>query len=74
MPKHPLLIFCLFIVQLTFSQADKTQVDGQSYYIIGTGSRGGNYYKTGQFIASQYEKAFPNSKFSAIETNGGRFN
>ena len=38
--------------------------------IIGSGSRGGNYYETGKYIATQYDRSFPNINFTAIETNG----
>ncbi len=45
----------------------------QEHYIIATGSRGGNYYKFGDYIAKRYNAAFP-AKFGIIETNGSNEN
>lgn len=43
------------------------------HYIIATGSRGGNYNKTGWYIAGQYNKAFDDD-FLVIESNGSNEN
>ncbi len=43
-------------------------------FIIASGSRGGNYYRTGQFIARQYNVYFDEARFRSIETNGSREN
>ncbi len=45
----------------------------QDHYFIATGSRGGNYYKYGQYIARRYNETIP-GKFSIIETTGSHEN
>jgi TRAP-type uncharacterized transport system substrate-binding protein len=62
------LLYISFFKQTVYSQENKTD------FIIATGSRGGNYYKTGEYIAKQYNTTFSKSKFSIIETNGSNEN
>ena len=45
----------------------------QNDFIIASGSRGGNYYKYGQYIAHQYNQHLPDN-FLVIETNGSNEN
>ncbi len=40
-----------------------------AHYIIASGSEGGNYFKTGQYIADRYTQAF-NVEFTSIPSNG----
>ncbi|MCF6183261.1 MAG: ABC transporter substrate-binding protein [Bacteroidales bacterium] len=46
----------------------------QYNFIIGTGSQGGNYYKTGKYIAEQYNYYLPEFNFLIIKTNGSNEN
>ena len=68
------LFLIIFISSLSIVQAkinrNQTDFSGKPHIIIGSGSRGGNYYKTGKYIASRYNKKFPDIHFSSIETNG----
>ncbi len=60
-----LLLLCLVFI------VGNIEVLGQNVYIIGSGSRGGNYYNTGDFIQSQYNYYFGDKyTFQNIETNG----
>jgi len=72
-----IFLFVLLVSTLVSSgqkQNQKTQ-DDQYTFIIGSGSRGGNYYKTGGYIETQYNHYFNagnknNYTFQNIETNG----
>jgi len=60
--------FSLYIITTYFT------LYGQStHYFIGTGSRGGNYYQYGQYIAQRYAENI-HGNFSAIETGGSHEN
>ena len=48
--------------------------NGQSQYIISSGSYGGNYYKTCNFIAETLNEFDANYKFNVIESNGSNEN
>ncbi len=65
-----IFLFVLLVSTLVSSGQKQSNI-----FIIGSGSRGGNYYKTGNYIASQYNYYFnKDSKtdytFQNIETNG----
>ncbi len=66
-------IILLLAIQLSYVFASFSQTDTETF-IIASGSRGGNYYRTGQYIAYQYNKNLPDYDFSVIETNGSNEN
>ena len=69
------LIALLLLVWLLYESYSKQPVSKHEInMLIGSGSRGGNYYKTGSFIAEIYTKTFKNYKFSSIATNGSKEN
>ena len=63
------LIFSFKLIYSQNTATNKSQLNKVDM-IIGSGSRGGNYYKTGKYIAAQYNKNFQGINFRAIETNG----
>ena len=66
-----IFIFFLLLFSLGFSQIPETRNSkNKTELIIGSGSRGGNYYKIGKYISRQYNKNFPDLNFISIETNG----
>jgi len=62
-PKQ-ILFYLLLCVSTIYAQNTPSQL------FIASGSRGGNYYNTGKFIAGQYNKFIPNHRFSVVETGG----
>ncbi len=61
-------LFFVFVViySVVFSQQ-------KADYLIASGSRGGNYYQTGKYIASRYSKTLTGN-FTVLETNGSNEN
>ncbi len=66
-----IIIILLFICKSSFVFSQNTS---DKSFIIATGSRGGNYYKTGEFIKTQYNQFLKEYNFSIIETNGSNEN
>ena len=62
----------ILLLVLSFFNINAQSV--KKHFIIASGSRGGNYYKTGKFIASRYNHTFLNSFFSVVETDGSNEN
>ncbi len=59
-----IVITLLMLTSLLVAENDNRQ------YIISSGSYGGNYYKTGNFISKVLNEFHANYKFSVIESNG----
>ena len=66
--------FILFALYMYVVLNDKPVNQPETNLMIGSGSRGGNYYKTGKYIANAYNKAFHNYRFSSVATNGSNKN
>jgi len=67
MNRYIKFVFLLMIAGL-YGQEEKVN------FLIASGSRGGNYYRTGHFIARQYNTYLKNGRFRSIETNGSEEN
>ncbi len=65
-----LITFYFIITCFAQVSIDNNSLQNREDLIIGSGSRGGNYYITGKYIATQYNKNFQGINFRAIETNG----
>ena len=72
-------IFILFLVFLSACARFDRHSEGNDTFIIGSGSRGGNYYETGGFIQRQYNRYFQVNghrgfTFQNVETDGSTEN
>ena len=73
MIKKSLHLFFFLFIFLSSTQNGIAQKN-KLHFIVGTGSRGGNYYKTGAYIVKQYTHYLPDYQFTSIETNGSNEN
>jgi len=58
------------LILFTWFSSGQNNPNYKENFIIATGSRGGNYYKTGKFIAHKYNEYQNKYRFQIIETNG----
>jgi len=68
------LLFTLLLFVLNcIAQVSQTEREATNHYILATGSKGGNYNKTGVYIVDKYNNTFQDN-FIAIESNGSNEN